>query len=52
MATTITWMTKGKVKERPKRLEACRNQRRERVTPSCGRELFHPWVKSFHPQLL
>jgi hypothetical protein len=39
---TITWTTKEKAKERPKRLEACRNQRRERASHSSDRELFHP----------
>jgi transcription initiation factor IIE alpha subunit len=42
IARTITHMTKGKAKERPKRLKACKNQRRERVSPSCGKELSHP----------
>ncbi len=35
MAGTITWKTKGKAKERPK--DANKNQRRERASPSCGR---------------
>jgi hypothetical protein len=42
MARTITWTTKEKAKERPKRLEACTNQRRERASPSRDMELFHP----------
>jgi len=41
MSGTITWMRKGKAKERPKRLKACRNQRRERASPTCGKELSH-----------
>jgi hypothetical protein len=41
MARTITWTRKGKAKERPKRRKARRNQRRERGSPACGRELSH-----------
>jgi hypothetical protein len=35
MAGTITWKTKGKAKERSK--DTHKNQRRERASPSCGR---------------
>jgi hypothetical protein len=32
----------GKTKRKAKRHVACKNQRREIITPSYGRKLFHP----------
>ncbi len=41
MAGAITWTTKGKVEERPKRSEAGRNEGREKASPFHGKELSH-----------
>jgi len=32
-----------KAKERPKDVELARTKKKEKVDPSCGKKLFHPW---------
>jgi hypothetical protein len=43
MLGTITKETKKKGQKKVKRQTIPRNQKREKVNPSRGRKLFHPW---------
>jgi len=43
MAGTIIGETKREGQRKDKCHTNCKNQKRERASPSCGRKLSHPW---------